>query len=85
MWYFFHNFYREWNAVHPRQAILEHHVFALYLTLFGQAILKHKKWHIGMKALKEALKLSNHPHALRVWTRFIFSTLSYVTEGIRKR
>ena len=78
------NFYRDWNKAHPRQTLAEHDVLSLYLTLFGQAILKHKQWHTGMEALKEAIKLSRHPYALSAWAGFLTQALKYAVGGTRK-
>ncbi len=74
------NFCSEWNRGHRRQTIPSHHLTALYLTIFGQASIKHRVWRIGMNALKEAIKLSWHPQAMKAWGRFFLNAVSYLKQ-----
>lgn len=53
-------------------------ITALYLTVFGQAVIKHWDWRIGREALAAALKLSWHSWALQAWGRFLRNTASYI-------
>ena len=55
-------------------------ITSLYLTVFGQAIIKHRNWRIGREALTAALKLSWHPQALKAWGKFLSNTVSYLKE-----
>ncbi len=63
-----------WQDLHHNQLIpaaAKHQVVALYLTLFGQLVLR-RRWRLALPALKSALlQTAVSPRALTAWWRFM--------------
>ncbi len=78
--------YRFWGDLRQAGVVRKaeaHEVVSLYLTVFGQAVVKHRQWRVALLALKEALKNSDSCQALSGWYRFFKNVAHYIEQGVK--
>ena len=69
---------RQLGSVHKAN---EHDAVSLYLTVFGQALVKHRHWQVALHALKKALTQTRSRQALSCWIGFFRNVWDYAGKG----